>query len=69
MPAILVHLLLEWKTYLHFNSDIVNFVCKTNEGRGRGAENIALLVFVLWRCFTRWLRGCGLGLKFSFRIS
>ena len=65
VPAVLVHLLLEWKIYLHFNSDIVNFVWKTNEERGRGAENIVLLIFVLWRCFTcRWVRSCGLGRRF-----
>ena len=29
--AVLVHLLLEWNTYLLFNSDIVNFVWKTDE--------------------------------------
>ena len=32
--------------------------------RGGGAESIALLIFVLWRCFTcRWMRGCWLGQK------
>ena len=34
IPAVLVHLLLEWNTYLLFNSDIVNFVWKTDEGGG-----------------------------------
>ena len=31
MPAVLVHLLLEWNTYLHFNSDIGKFVWKPDE--------------------------------------
>ena len=38
MPAALVHLLLESNTYLHFNSDIVNFVWKTDEGEGGGRK-------------------------------
>ena len=42
-----VQLPLGWNTYLLFNIDIVNFVWKTDE---RGAESIALLIFVLWRC-------------------
>ena len=46
-PAVLVHLLLKWSNYLHFNSDIVNFVWKTNEGGGRGAKSIVLLIFDL----------------------
>ena len=34
--VVLVHLLLEWNTYVLFNSDIVNFVWKTDEkGRER----------------------------------
>ena len=37
----LVHFLLEWNTYLLFNSDIVNFVWKRDD-RG-GAESIVLL--------------------------
>ena len=36
IPAVLVHLLLEWKTYLHVNSDVVNFVWNTDEGGVRG---------------------------------
>ena len=31
---VLVHLLLEWNNYLDFNSDIVNFVWKTDQGGG-----------------------------------
>ena len=43
---------------------------KANEGGGREAESIALLIFVLWHCFTcRWVRGCGLGQKVLFRAS
>ena len=66
MPAVLVHLLLEWNTYLHFNSDIGKFVWKPDEESdgGEGAENIVLLIFVLWLCLTcRWVRVCGLGKK------
>ena len=40
--AILVHLLLEWNTYLLFNSDIVNFVWKAEE---REAESIVFVNF------------------------
>ena len=36
---VLVSLLLEGNTYLHFNSDIVTFVWKTNEGGGRGRKH------------------------------
>ena len=36
---VLVHLLLEWNTYLHVNSDIVNFVWKTDEGREGGRKH------------------------------
>ena len=56
--VVLVRLPLEWNTYLLFNSDIVNFVWKTEgggeEGGGggrEGAESIVLLIFVIWRCF------------------
>ena len=38
-----VQLPLGWNTYLLFNSNIVNFVWKTDEGE---AESIVLLVFV-----------------------
>ena len=48
-----VQLLLILSTYLLFNSDIVNFVWKTDEGE---AESIVLLIFVLWWCFyCRWV--------------
>ena len=58
MPTVLVNLLLQWNTYLLSNSDIVNFVWKTDEG----GESIVLLIFVLWYCFNRrWVRGGGLG--------
>ena len=68
-PAVLVLLLSEWNTYLDFNSDIVNFVWKTNQEGGRSREHY-LLIFVLWRCFTcRWVRGCWLGQKVLFRAS
>ena len=70
--AVLFHLPLDWNTYLLFNSDIVNFVWKTNERcRGEGgmrAESIVLIIFVLWRCFNlRWVKGCGVGQTFLFR--
>ena len=48
---VLVHLLLEWNTYLHFNSDTVNSVWKTNEGGERGAESIFFVNF----CFLELL--------------
>ena len=55
------------KAYLLFNSDIVNFVWKTDEGE---AESIVFLIFVLWWCFNRrWVRGCGVGQKVLFRAS
>ena len=43
--AVLVQLPLIWNTYLLFNTDIVNFVCKTGESE---VESIALFfVFFL----------------------
>ena len=42
-----------------FNSDIVNFVWKTDEGE---AESIVLLIFVLWQGLNlRCMRGGGVG--------
>ena len=56
-----------WNTYLLFNSDVMNFVWKTNEWE---AENIVLLFFVFWRCFNhRWMRNGGEGQKALFRAS
>ena len=70
IPAVLVRLLLEGNTYLLFNSDIVNFVWKPIRGGGGKTESIVLLIFVIWRCFNRrWVSGCGLGQKVSFRVS
>ena len=46
--AVLVKLSLEWNTYLLFDSDIMNFVWKTDEGE---TESIVSLIFVLWQCF------------------
>ena len=44
-----------------FNTDIVNFVPKNDKGE---AENIVLLIFVLWWCFnSRWMGGGGMGQK------
>ena len=43
-PSWGVQLLLWWNIYLLFNSDIVSFVWKTDEGE---AESIVLLIFVL----------------------
>ena len=50
--------------YLLFNTDIMNFAWKTDEGV---AENIDLLIFVN----RRWIRGGGVGVKqkFLFRAS
>ena len=54
-----VQLLLRWNMYLLFNTDIVNFVSKTDEGY---TESIVLLILVLLRCFNgRWMRGGGVG--------
>ena len=65
--AVRVQLPLGWNTYLLFNSDIVNFVWKTDE---REAESIVLLIFVLWWCFNcLWVRGCGVGQKVLLRAS
>ena len=49
-PTLLVRvqLLLAWNTYLLFNTDIANFVSKTDKGE---VENIVLLIIVLWECF------------------
>ena len=59
-----VHLLLGWNTYLLFNSDIVNFVWKTD---GREAESIVWLIVVLWPCFNcRWVRVCGVRQRVVF---
>ena len=49
---------LGWNTYLLFNTDIVNFVWKTDEGE---AKSIVLLILVFWRCLNRWMRGGGVG--------
>ena len=63
--AVRVQLPLEWNVYVLFNTDIVNFVWKTNE-----AESIVLLIFVLWRCLNlRWMRGGGVRLQVLFRAS
>ena len=69
--AVVFHLLLDWNTYLLFNSDIVNFVWKTDERWGEGrAESIVLLIFVLWHCFDlRSVKVCGVGQKVLFRSS
>ena len=69
--AVRVQLPLGWNTYLLFNTDIVNFVWKTDEGGGGGeAGSIVLLIFVLWRCLNhRWMRGGGVGQKVLFRAS
>ena len=56
-----VQLQLQWNTCLLFNSDIVNFVWKTNVGE---AESIDWLIFYLWRCFNCWwVRNCRVGQK------
>ena len=65
--VVLVPLPLEWNTYLLFNSDIVNFVWKTDQAE---EGSIVLLLFVLWQCFNcLWMRGCGVGQKILFRAS
>ena len=65
--AVRVQLPLGWNIYWLFNSDIVNFVWKTDEGE---AESTVLLIFVLWKCFNRrWVRAGGVGQKVLFRAS
>ena len=47
-----------------FNTDIVNFVLKTDEGEAESTD------FVLWRCLKpRWMTSGRLGQKVSFRAS
>ena len=50
--AVWIQLRLGWNTCLLLNSVIVNILWKTDDGE---AENIVLLMFVLWRNFNRWL--------------
>ena len=62
-----VQLPLGWNTYLLLNTDIVNFVWKTDDGE---AESIVLLIFVLWQCLNlRWMRGGEVGQNVLFRAS
>ena len=52
---------------LFFNSDIVNFVWKTDDEE---TESIVLFIFFLWLCFNRWwMSGDGVGQKVFFRAS
>ena len=64
--AVRVQLPLGWNTFVLFNTDIVNFLWKTDE-----VESIVLLIFGLWRCSNlRWMRGGGgMGQKVVFRAS
>ena len=39
ISAVLVHLLLQWNTYLHLNSHIPDFVWKTDDGEGGGRKH------------------------------
>ena len=62
-----VQLPLGWNTYVLFNTDIVNFLWKTDEGE---AESIVLLIFVLGWCLNlRWMRVGGVGQDILFRAS
>ena len=62
-----VQLLLGWNTYLLLNTDIVNFVWKTDDGE---AESIVLLIFVLWQCLNRpWMSGGEVGQNVLNRTS
>ena len=57
--AVRVQLPLGWNMCVLFNTDIVNFVWKTDEGE---TESIVLLIFVIWRCLNlQWMRGGGVG--------
>ena len=59
--AVRVQLPLRWNTYLFFNTDVVNFVWKTDAAE---TESIVLLIFFLWGCLNlRWMRGGGMGQK------
>ena len=56
-----VQLPLGWRTYFLFNTDIVNFVWKSDEGE---TEGIVLLILVFWRCLNRqWIRVVSRGRK------
>ena len=51
---------------MEYNFNVVNFVRKTNEGE---AESIALLIFVLWCCFSRrWVRSSGVGIIIQYQL-
>ena len=64
---VLVQLPLGWNNYLRFNTDMVDFMWKTDEGE---AKEIVLLVFVLWRCLNhQWMRSGGVEQKVLFRTS
>ena len=50
-----------------FNTDVVNFVWKNDEGE---EGSIVLLIFVFWRCLNRrWVRVGGVGQKVLFRAA
>ena len=56
-----------WNTCLLFNTDVVNFVWKNDEGE---EGSIVLLIFVFWRCLNRrWVRVGGVGQKVVFRAA
>ena len=62
-----VQLPLGWNTHLLLNTDIVNFVWKTDDGE---AESIVLLIFVLWRCLNlQWMSGGEVGQNVLCRAS
>ena len=58
---------MEYYTYLLFNTNIVNFVWKADEGE---AESIVLLIFVFWQCMnSRWIKDGLVGQKALIRGS
>ena len=60
-----VQLPLGWNTYLFFNSDIMNFVWETDDGK---AKSIVLLIFALWWYFhCCQMRSGVMGRKILFR--
>ena len=62
-----IQLPLECNSYLLFNSDIVNFVWKTDEGDAGG--NVLLILVLWWWCFycmRWWARDGGMGQKVLF---
>ena len=63
----LITVRLGWNTYLLFNTDIVNFVWKTDEGEAKSIVFVNFYFLVVLEY--RWMRGDGGGQKVLFRAS